>query len=134
MVYDLGGGTFEVSIVALEGDVTEVLASHGNNRLGGEDFNDLLAEHLLSEFQSQHGIDLRGEYPVARARVWWAAEEAKRRLSFEPEVTVREEALTTIDGKPLHLELEVTREQYEDLIRPLVEQTLEHMSKALTDH
>jgi molecular chaperone DnaK (HSP70) len=59
MVYDLGGGTFDVSIVALEGDVTEVLASHGNNHLGGDDFNDLLAEHLFGEFQSQHGIDLR---------------------------------------------------------------------------
>ncbi len=133
MVYDLGGGTFDVSIVALEGDVTEVLASHGNNRLGGDDFNDLLAEHLLSEFQSQHGIDLRNGHPEARARVWWAAEETKRRLSFDPEVTVREEALATVDGKPLHLELEIAREEYEDMIRPLVEQTLEHMSKALAD-
>ncbi|MHB2008915.1 MAG: Hsp70 family protein, partial [Acidobacteriaceae bacterium] len=133
MVYDLGGGTFDVSIVSLEGDITEVLASHGNNRLGGDDFNDLLAEHLLSAFQSQHGIDLRSGYPVARARIWWAAEEAKRRLSFDPEVTVREEALATVDGKPLHLELEITREEYEEMIRPLVEQTLEHMSKALAD-
>jgi molecular chaperone DnaK (HSP70) len=133
MVYDLGGGTFDVSIVSLEGDITEVLASHGNNRLGGDDFNDLLAEHLLSEFQSQHGVDLRSGHPVARARIWWAAEEAKRRLSFDPEVTVREEALATVDGKPLHLELEIAREEYEDMIRPLVEQTLEHMSKALAD-
>jgi molecular chaperone DnaK (HSP70) len=133
MVYDLGGGTFDVSIVSLEGDITEVLASHGNNRLGGDDFNDLLAEHLLGKFQSQHGIDLRSGHPQARARIWWAAEEAKRRLSFDPEVTVREEALAAVDGKPLHLELEIAREEYEDLIRPLVEQTLEHMSKALAD-
>jgi molecular chaperone DnaK (HSP70) len=133
MVYDLGGGTFDVSVVALEGDVTEVLSSHGNNRLGGDDFNDLLAEHLLREFQSKHGIDLRTGHPVARARLWWAAEEAKRRLSFEPEVTVREEGLATVDGKPLHLELEITREQYEEMIRPLIEQTLEHLSKALSD-
>jgi molecular chaperone DnaK (HSP70) len=133
MVYDLGGGTFDVSIVSLEGDITEVLASQGNNRLGGDDFNDLLAEHLLSAFKSQHGVDLRSGHPVARARIWWAAEEAKRRLSFDPEVTVREEALATVDGKPLHLELEITREQYEDMIRPLVEQTLERMSKALAD-
>lgn len=133
MVYDLGGGTFDVSIVALEGDVTEVLASHGNNHLGGDDFNDLLAEHVFGEFQSQHGIDLRSGHPVARARVWWAAEDAKRRLSSDPEVTIREEALVTVDGKPLHLELEITREQYEDMIRSLVEQTLEHMSKALAD-
>ena len=133
MVYDLGGGTFDVSVVALEGDITEVLASHGNNRLGGDDFNDLLAEHLLSEFQAKHQIDLRTGHPVARARIWWAAEEAKRRLSFEPEVQVREEALATVDGKPLHLEVEITREQYEDMIRPLLDQTLDHMSKALSD-
>ena len=133
MVYDLGGGTFDVSIVALEGDITEVLASHGNNRLGGDDFNDLLSEHLLREFQAKHGIDLRHGYPVARARLWWAAEEAKRRLSYEPEVTVREEALATVEGKPLHLELEITREQYEEMIRPLVNQTLDHLSKALSD-
>jgi molecular chaperone DnaK len=133
MVYDLGGGTFDVSIVALEGDITEVLASHGNNHLGGDDFNDLLAEHLLTAFQTQHGIDLRQGHSVARARIWWAAEEAKKRLSFEPEVTIREEALLTEKGKPLHLELEVTREQYEALIRPLLEKTLESVSKALVD-
>jgi molecular chaperone DnaK len=133
MVYDLGGGTFDVSIVSLEGDITEVLASNGNNRLGGDDFNDLLVEYLLSKFRSQHGIDLRSGHPVARARIWWAAEEAKRRLSFDPEVTIREEALATVDGKPLHLELEIAREEYEDMIRPLVEQTLEYMSKALAD-
>jgi len=133
MVYDLGGGTFDVSIVALEGDITEVLASHGNNQLGGDDFNDLLAEHLLATFQHTYGIDLRRDHPVARARVWWAAEEAKRRLSFEPETTVREEALVTLDGKPLHLELEITRERYESMIRPLLEQTLESVSKALAD-
>jgi molecular chaperone DnaK (HSP70) len=133
LVYDLGGGTFDVSIVALEGDITEVLASHGNNHLGGDDFNDLLAEHLLSAFQSKHGIDLRNQHPVARARLWWAAEEAKRRLSFEPETTVREEALVTVNGKPLHLEVEITRERYESMIRPLLEQTLESVSKALAD-
>jgi molecular chaperone DnaK (HSP70) len=133
LVYDLGGGTFDVSIVALEGDITEVLASHGNNHLGGDDFNDLLAEHLLSAFQSKHGIDLGNQHPVARARLWWAAEEAKRRLSFEPETTVREEALVTVNGKPLHLEVEITRERYESMIRPLLEQTLESVSKALAD-
>src|SRR3954453_18528617 len=133
LVYDLAGGTFDVSIVTLEGDVTEVHSSHGNNRLGGDDFDDLLAEHLLQEFQNQHGINLRGGYASARARLWWAAEEAKKRLSFEPEVTIREEALVTQDGKPLHLEVEITREQYEAMIRPLVESTLESVSQALQD-
>jgi molecular chaperone DnaK len=133
MVYDLGGGTFDVSIVALEGDITEVLASHGDNHLGGDDFNDLLAEHLLEAFKTQHGIDLRQGHPVARARLWWAAEQAKKRLSFEPEVTVREEALVTENGRPLHLELEVTREEYEAMIRPLLDKTLASVSQALAD-
>jgi molecular chaperone DnaK (HSP70) len=133
LVYDLGGGTFDVSIVAVEDEVTEVLASHGNNHLGGDDFNDLLAEHLLCAFQRAHGIDLRQEHPVAKARLWWAAEEAKKRLSSEPEVTVREEALISRAGVPLHLDLEVTREEYEAMIRPLVEKTLESVSTALQD-
>src|SRR5260370_40624066 len=103
MVYGLGGGKMAVSIVALEGAITEVLGSHGNNQLGGDDFNDLLAEHLLAAFQSEHGIDLRQGHPVARARLWWAAEEAKKRLSFEPEVAIREDALVSAKGTPVHL-------------------------------
>ena len=63
LVYDLGGGTFDVSVVTVEGDITEVLASHGNNHLGGDDFDDLLAERLAQEFQKQHGIDLRQGHP-----------------------------------------------------------------------
>jgi molecular chaperone DnaK len=133
LVYDLGGGTFDVSVVAVEGDITEVMASHGNNHLGGDDFNDLLAEHLLAAFQAEHGIDLRQGHPVAKARLWWAAEEAKKRLSAEPEVTVREESLVSKGGVPLHLELEVTREEYEAMIRPLLENTLESVSKAMHD-
>jgi molecular chaperone DnaK len=133
MVYDLGGGTFDVSIVTVEGDVTEVLASHGNNHLGGDDFDDLLLERLEREFQEEHGIDLRHGHPAAHARLWWAAEEAKKKLSFEPFVRIREEALATDRGKPLHLDLEINREEYETMIRPLSESTLESVSKALTD-
>ena len=84
MIYDLGGGTFDVSVVTVEDDVTEVLASHGNNHLGGDDFDDLLLEHLMRSFQGLHGIDLRQGHAAARARLRWAAEEAKKRLSFEP--------------------------------------------------
>jgi len=133
LVYDLGGGTFDVSVVTVEGDVTEVRASHGDNHLGGDDFNDLLAEHLLAAFQTAHGIDLRQGHQVAKARLWWAAEQAKKRLSAEPEVTIREEALVSRDGVPLHLELEVTREEYEAMIRPLLQKTLESVSKAMQD-
>src|SRR3989440_3434250 len=122
LVYDLGGGTFDVSVVSVEGDVTEVLASHGNNRLGGDDFDDLLAARLMDEFQKQHGVDLRHGHPAAKARLWWAAEEAKKKLSAEPYVTIREEALIERNGRPLHLEMEINRIEYEALIRPLVAQ------------
>ena len=133
LIYDLGGGTFDVSVVTVEGDVTEVLASHGNNRLGGDDFDDLLAARLMDEFQKQHGIDLRQGYPAAAARLWWAAEEAKKRLSTEPFFIIREEALIEAGGRARHLEMEITRHAYEEMIRPLVECTLDSVSKALQD-
>ena len=133
MVYDLGGGTFDVSIVSVEGDVTEVLASHGNNQLGGDDFDNLVLERLEREFQNKHGINLQDGHPVAHARLWWAAEEAKKKLSFEPYVRVREEALVSQDGKPLHLDVELSREEYEEMIRPLIESTFDSVSKALQD-
>ena len=133
LIYDLGGGTFDVSLVKVEGDVTEVLASHGNNHLGGDDFDALLVDRLAQEFQEKHSIDLRKGYDAAYSRLWWAAEEAKIGLSAEPYVTVREENLISVSGKPLHLELEICRDEYEDMIRSLVESTLESVSKALAD-
>jgi molecular chaperone DnaK len=133
MVYDLGGGTFDVSVVMVEGDVTEVLASHGNNRLGGDDFDDLLLEQLQAEFHKRHGVRIGPEHPLAMARLWWAAEAAKKQLSFQPYAQVREEALITVDGKPLHLDLELPRGEYEKMILPLVESTLDSVSKALQD-
>ena len=133
MVYDLGGGTFDVSVVMVEGDVTEVLSSHGNNRLGGDDFDDLLLGQLQAEFQQRHGIRIDATHPQARARLWWAAEAAKKQLSFEPHAQLREEALITRNGMPLHLEMELSREEYEKLILHLVESTLDSVSKALGD-
>ena len=120
-------------MVTVEGDITEVLASHGNNRLGGDDFDDLLAERLAREFQTRHGIDLRQGHPSAKARLWWAAEEAKKKLSQEPYAHIREESLVERGGKPLHLEMEISRTDYEALIRPLVESTLDSVAKALKD-
>ena len=131
MIYDLGGGTFDVSIVTIENDVTEVLASHGNNRLGGDDFDQLLVDRLVNEFLAQHGVNLNDGHRLALNRLWWTAEEAKKKLSFEPFVKIREEALVSIDGKPLHLETEITREEYEQLIGPLVESTLDSVSIAM---
>jgi len=133
MIYDLGGGTFDVSIVTIEQDITEVLASHGNNRLGGDDFDQLMVDHLQAEFRNMHGIDLNDGHRVALSRLWWAAEEAKKKLSFEPFVKIREEALVNIDGKPLHLETEISREEHEEMIRPLVESTLDSVSRAIDD-
>jgi molecular chaperone DnaK len=115
------------------GALPKVLASHGNNRLGGDDFDDLLAERLAQEFQGEYGIDVRQGYAAAKARLWWAAEEAKKRLSQEPYAAIREEALVSRNGKPLHLETEISRLEYERLIRPLVESTLDSVSKALQD-
>ncbi|MDP1586292.1 MAG: Hsp70 family protein, partial [Prosthecobacter sp.] len=100
---------------------------------GGDDFDDLLLEHLEKSFQAQHGIDLRSGHPAAHARLWWAAEEAKMRLSAEPYVTVREEALIVENGVPLNFELEIAREDFEGMIRPLIESTLESVSRALLD-
>ena len=133
MVYDLGGGTFDVSIVAMEDEVTEVLSSHGNNQLGGDDFDRLLLDKLAESFLENHGLDLRHDHPAAYSRLWRAAEEAKKTLSQEPFAAILEESLVVRDGKPLHLEMEISREEYEDMILPLVESTLKSVSQALTD-
>jgi molecular chaperone DnaK len=131
LVYDLGGGTFDVSIVRLDGDVTEVLASAGDNRLGGDDFNKLLVERLTEQFDQEHGLDLRRDHPVAFSRIWWAVEEAKRALSAGPYARIREENLVVEGGRSLHLDVEVSRDEYESLIGPLVNSTMESVTRAL---
>ncbi len=133
LVYDLGGGTFDVSVVSVEGDITEVLASHGDNQLGGDDFDDLLAARLTDAFQKQHGVEPGEGDGVARARLWWAAEAAKITLSSEPYARIREESVMVRDGTPLHLDIEIARDEYEALIRPLIDRTLDSVSKALED-
>lgn len=133
LVYDLGGGTFDVSIVTIEDDVTEVLASHGNNQLGGDDFDRLIADRLADTFKELHGIDVRDGHPAAYSRLWWAAEEAKKKLSIEPFAVIREEALVNQNGTPLHLEVELSRVEYEEMILPLIETTLESVAQAMSD-
>lgn len=132
LVYDLGGGTFDVSVVQLEAGVTEVLASHGNRRLGGDDFDELVARRLALQFERQHGVQLL-EIPVSRARLFRAAEDAKVRLSTAGVVTVREEFIAEKDGKPLHLEAEVTRQDLEELISEHLEATMASLRRALAD-
>lgn len=133
LVYDLGGGTFDVSVVRSADGVTEVLSSHGNNHLGGNDFTELLFDHLAQSFLDEHGIDVRKDHPQARSRLWWASEAAKTTLSSEPFAKIREENLVISGAKPYHLTLEIARDEYEELIRPLVESTMDSVTKALTD-
>jgi molecular chaperone DnaK len=132
LVYDLGGGTFDVSLVELMAGVVEVRASHGNTRLGGDDFDALLAEHLRQAFEKQHGLDLRDDRR-AMARLTRAAERAKIDLSSHPFAWVREEYLSDKGGKPLHLELEVSRHEFERMIGDLLGSTRTSIQQALTD-
>ena len=132
LVYDLGGGTFDVSLVELVGGVVEVRASHGNTRLGGDDFDALLADYLRQAFEKQHGVDLRNDRR-AMARLTRAAEKAKIELSSRPFAWVREEYLTEKGGKPLHLEVEVNRHEFEKMIESLVGSTRTSIQQALAD-
>ncbi|MDI6792761.1 MAG: Hsp70 family protein [bacterium] len=133
MVYDLGGGTFDVSIVELSSGVIEVLASHGNNRLGGDDFDQRLVDHIARWFERKHKIDVRQDRQ-ALARLTRAAEQAKIELSDKPYVLIREEFIAkSDDGKPLHLEIEISREKFKELIQDLLDETLEAIDITLSD-
>lgn len=132
LVYDLGGGTFDVSVVRAEAGVFEVLASHGDTQLGGDDFDDLLLNDVAEEFLEMYGVDLRTS-PAARARLLKAVEQAKRHLSDHPFARIEEEFIAEKDGVPLHLNSELDRTDYEDLIRPLIDRTMECVQKSLDD-
>lgn len=131
LVYDLGGGTFDVSVVNMEAGVIEVVASHGNNALGGDDFDQRLAGFITDYIMEEHGI--RDIPPNAMSRIMRAAEDAKKRLSSEPFATVREEYLLEKDGAPFHLELEISRNEYNSLIEPLVDETIDAVHFVLKD-
>jgi len=132
LVYDLGGGTFDVSIVEVTGDVTEVLASHGNNRLGGDDFDRQLQRHLSDRFFQTHGVEVPND-PATQARLLMAAEQAKIALSSNAFTTVREPFLVSQGDTALHLEAEIAREDFENLIKPLLKDTLDAIDRALSD-
>jgi molecular chaperone DnaK len=132
LVYDLGGGTFDCSIVQAQESVVEVLASHGDTQLGGDDFDDLLLKHVCDRFQQEHGIDLRANL-ISKARVLRAAEAAKRHLSFHPFARIEEEFIAEQEGRALHLNLEVSREEYEAMIRPLLDRTMDAVQRSLDD-
>ncbi len=128
LVYDLGGGTFDVSVVVVEQGVVEVKASHGDTHLGGDDFDQLLVDHAVLQFKRLHNVDLVQDLRALR-RLKVVLERAKRTLSDEPYAAVREEY---IDGQH-HLELELERHDYEQMILPLLERTLTCLHQSLTD-
>jgi len=132
LVYDLGGGTFDVSIVQSERGVFEVLASHGDTQLGGDDFDELLAGKIAIDFLERYGIDLRDNLS-SKARLLRAAEAAKRHLSDHPYARLEEEFIAEKDGVPLHLSQEISRFEYEELIRPLIDRTMDCVQNALDD-
>ena len=132
LVYDLGGGTFDVSLAQVENGVVEIQASHGDTQLGGDDFDQLLLDSICDEFAKEHGVDLRASLG-SRARVLRAAEDAKKQLSSDAVTTVEEEFIAEKDGRPLNLRMEITRYDYEELIRPLLLKTLTNLDQALTD-
>jgi molecular chaperone DnaK len=132
LVYDLGGGTFDVSIVQAQEGVVEVLASHGDTQLGGDDFDDLLLNLVCDRFQQEHSVDLRDTL-VARSRVLRAVETAKRHLSYHPFARIEEEFIAEKDGQALHLNMELSREEYETLIQPLLDRTMDCVQRALDD-
>jgi molecular chaperone DnaK len=123
LVYDLGGGTFDVSVVRIEEGVVEVISSHGNNHLGGDDFDHKIVEHVLEHLKIKHGVDV-ADRPQAMARIVRSAEAAKKQLSDHPYARMAEEYLTDKDGVPVNLDLELSRDGYEQMIMPFIEETL----------
>ncbi len=132
LVYDLGGGTFDVSILEISGGVIEVLATAGNNHLGGDDFDQCIAEYLISEFKKSNRVDLHQD-ATAMQRVREAAENAKIELSGMMSVTVNLPYLAVKDAKPLHLELTLTRAKFDELTVHLVESTMAPVHQAMAD-
>ncbi|MGA8292524.1 MAG: Hsp70 family protein [Rhodoplanes sp.] len=130
LVYDLGGGTFDVSVVRIEEGVVEVIASHGNNHLGGDDFDGKIVERIVEHLKAKQGVDVTGT-PQAMARIQRAAESAKKTLSDHPFVRIDEEYLAECDGRPVHLALELSRADYEESIAPFIEETLSAIHAAL---
>ncbi len=132
LVYDLGGGTFDVSILELGDGVFEVLATNGNNKLGGDDFDEILVNFIADSFAKENGIDLRKDR-MALQRLKEAAEKAKKELSSSQSTNINLPFITVnVDG-PLHLNIDVTRAKFEQLTSSLVDKTVEPMRKAIAD-
>lgn len=132
LVYDLGGGTFDVSILELGDGFFEVKATSGDNQLGGDDFDQVIIDYLVNEFKKDQGIDLSKD-KAAVQRLKDAAEKAKKELSGVLTTTISLPFITVADGVPQHLELNLSRAKFEELSAGLVERTLEPTRRALSD-
>jgi molecular chaperone DnaK len=131
-VYDLGGGTYDISILELGDGVFEVKSTNGDTHLGGDDFDQRLIDHIADEFQKDEGIDLRND-PMALQRLKEAAEKAKIELSSSTQTTVNLPFITATSDGPKHLTLDLTRSRFEQLVDDLIKRTIPPMEKALKD-
>ena len=132
LVYDLGGGTFDVSILELGDGVFEVLSTSGNNHLGGDDFDNRLVDYIVSEIKKEEGVDLSDD-KMAMQRIKEAAEKAKKDLSGMTSTQVSLPFIAQVDGAPVNFEIDITRAKFESLISDLVDSTMEPVRKALKD-
>ena len=132
LIYDLGGGTFDVSILEIGDGVFEVLATAGNNRLGGDDFDDRLINYIAEEFKKSHGIDLRNDR-MAKQRLKEAAEKAKIELSGMASANVNLPFITMDANGPVHLDMNITRAKFNELISDLLDKTKTCVQQALHD-
>lgn len=132
LVYDLGGGTFDVSVLELGDGVFEVLATSGDNKLGGDDFDNALVKYMVDEFAKGNGIDLSKD-KMAMQRIKEAAEKAKMELSSATQTNINLPFITVSENGPLHMNMEITRAKFEQLTSSLVEKTIDPMKKAMSD-
>ena len=132
LVYDLGGGTFDVSVLELGGGVYDVVATNGDNDLGGDDWDEAIIDHLAEEFENDHGIDLR-EDRQALQRLKEAAEEAKIELSSRKEAKINLPFITATDSGPVHLETSITRATFENITSDLIDRTVAPTEQAIED-
>ena len=132
MVYDLGGGTFDVSIIEIGDGVIEVLATAGNNRLGGDDFDQKITDYMLAEFKKNEGVDLSND-KMALQRLKEAAEKAKKELSSATTTNINLPFITATQDGPKHFDMNLTRAKFDELTHDLVEKTAEPVRRALSD-
>lgn len=132
VVYDLGGGTFDVSVLEIHDGTFEVLATNGDTHLGGDDFDNVIIDYIVDKFDADNGVDLKKD-PMAMQRVKEEAEKAKKELSSTQEFDINLMYLTVKDGAPLHLNEKITRAKYEQMAEKLVKRSLDPCKKVLDD-